>query len=225
MKKHLKRLAAPRSWPLERKTAKFAIRPKSSHRTELCLPLGMILRDILGHAKTAREAKKILTNETVLVDGKQRKDPKFGVGLMDVLEIPKTKQAYRIILDKKGRLVLIKAQNPKIKPCKVVGKRVLKKAKLQVNLHDGRNLLTHKKVKLGDTLVLELPEQKIAEQLSLEKGNLVYLIGGKHIGESVRVEEVKPKTIKVRVGEDVFETSKKLAFVIGKQKPVINLEK
>lgn len=225
MKKHLKRLAAPRSWPLERKTARFVIRPRSSHSTGLCLPLGIILRDILRHAKTAREAKKILINERVLVDGRQRKDPSFGVGLMDVLQIPKINQAYRVILDKKGRLTLIKAQNPKIKPCKVVGKRVLKKARLQVNLHDGRNLLTDKKVKLGDTLVLELPEQKIAEQLSLEKGNLVYLIGGKHIGKTVRVEDVKSETIKVRIGEEVFETARKLAFVIGKQKPVINLEK
>lgn len=225
MKKHLKRLAAPRTWPLERKKARFVVKPRSSHSAELCLPLGIILRDILGYAKTVKEVKNILNNEQVLVDGEQRKDPKFGIGLMDVLEIPKVKAAYRIILDKNGKLTLIKAENPKIKPCKVIGKRVLRKARLQVNLHDGRNLFTDKKVKLGDTLILELPEQNIAEELCLEKGNLVYLIGGKHTGESARVEEVNPKTIKVKIGEEFFETAKKFAFVIGKQKPIINLEK
>lgn len=221
----MKRLAAPSSWPLERKVAKFTIKPKSSHRGELCLPLGIILRDILGYAKTAAEAKKMLINEQILVDGKRVKDLSFGVGLMDVFEIPKTREAYRIILDKKGKLMLVKDQNPKIKPCRVVGKKVLKKARLQINLHDGRNVLTDKKVGVGDTIILELPEQNVAEHLSLEKGNLVYLIGGKHIGEVAHVEEVKPKTIKVRLGEEVFGTARRLAFVIGKQKPVINLEK
>lgn len=225
MKKHLKRLAAPKSWPLERKTARFVARPRSSHRTSLCLTLGMILKDILGYAKTAKDAKKILNNEQILVDGVQKKDPRLGVGLMDVLTIPKTKQAYRMILNKKGKLTLVNAKNQKAKPCKIVGKTVLKKGKTQVNLHDGKNIFTDKKVKVGDTLVLELPEQKITEHFSLEKGGVVYLTGGRHIGETAHVEEIKSKIIKVKIGKEVFETAKKLAFVIGKQKPIINLEK
>lgn len=225
MKKHMKRLAAPSSWPLERKIAKFVIKPRSSHRNEFCLPLGIILRDVLGYAKTAEEAKRLVLNEEILVDGKRVKDLGFGVGLMDVLEIPKTKEAYRIILNKKGKLMLIKDQNPKIKPCMVIGKKMLKKARLQINLHDGRNLLTDKKVKVGDTIILDIHEQSIVEHLSLEKGNLIYLVGGKHIGETAQVEEVKPKTIKVKIGEEVFETEKRLAFVIGRQKPLINVEK
>ncbi len=225
MKKHLKRLATPKSWPLERKITKFVTRPRSSHKTELCLPLSVILRDILGYAKTASEAKKILNNEHVLVDGRRRKDTRLGIGLMDVLQIQKTKENYRVILDNKGKLVMIKENNPTMKPCKITGKRVLKNGVLQVNLHDGKNLLTDKKVKLGDTLVIELPGQKILEHLSLEKSCLVYLTGGKHIGETGQVEDIKSDTIRVKIGSEVFETAKKLAFVIGKQKPIISLEK
>jgi len=225
MKKHLKRIATPKSWPLERKMAKFVIRPKSSHKNELCLPLGVILRDILGYAKTTTESKKILNNENVLVDGKRRKDLYFGVGLMDVLQIQKTNENYRVLLDNKGKLAIIKEDNPNIKPCKVIGKRILKNGRIQLNLHDGRNLLTKDKVNVGDTIVLQLPEQKLSEYLNLEKGALVYLTGGKHIGETGQVEEIKSNTIAVKIGSEVFETASKLAFVIGKQKPVINIEK
>ena len=83
---HLKRLAMPRSWPLPRKTTVWVTRPApGAHSLEHCMPITLVLRDVLGMAKTAREVRYILHNELAKVDGRIVKDTRRGVGLMDVL--------------------------------------------------------------------------------------------------------------------------------------------
>src|SRR3990167_5629856 len=123
MKKHLKRLAAPKSWPIKRKGEKFITRPLAgSHEFGLATSLTIMLKDVLGIAKNNREVKHILNNKEILVDGKRRKEPRFLVGLMDVLSIPETKENFRILLDKKGRLRLAKISedDAKIKLSKII---------------------------------------------------------------------------------------------------------
>ncbi len=61
MKKHLKRLPAPRSWTLSRKTDFWVAKPSPGpHPIEASVPLGLILRDMLKVCDTAREARHIL---------------------------------------------------------------------------------------------------------------------------------------------------------------------
>ncbi|TLZ94355.1 MAG: 30S ribosomal protein S4e, partial [Methanobacteriota archaeon] len=86
MKKHLKRLSAPRSWSTPRKTDFWIVRPSPGpHAIGESVPLGSILRDMLKLCDSAREARHILNNRGVLIDGRVVTDPKFPVGLMDVL--------------------------------------------------------------------------------------------------------------------------------------------
>ena len=66
----------------------------------------IVVRDILKVADNAREAKIIINNGDILVDGRARKDYKFPVGFMDVISLPKSKKVYRVLPDHKGRLVL-----------------------------------------------------------------------------------------------------------------------
>ena len=104
MKKHLKRLAAPRSWPLPRKTQKWVVRPSPGpHPQEWAIPLGVVLRDILGHCDTGREAKRIIGSREILVDGKPVTSHKHPVGLMDVVSVPAVKEHYRFLLDNSFR--------------------------------------------------------------------------------------------------------------------------
>ena len=105
---HLKRIAAPRTWLVQRKENTFIIRPKpGAHSLEYGLSLGVILRDVLKVGKTLAEVKKILNNKEILVDGKRRKDYRFIVGLFDVISIPALKQYHRVSLDNKGRITFI----------------------------------------------------------------------------------------------------------------------
>ncbi len=228
VKRHLKRLVAPKSWKIKRKGITFVTRPNPGmHSKKNSISINVILRDMLNYAKTTRDVKVMLSKGYILVDGKQIKDHRFAVGLMDLIETPKTKECFRVLLDKKGKISIIKTkqEEKKIKLCKIVGKTVIKKGKIQLNLNDGKNIIIDKNnYNTGDTLVIDVPEQKIKEHLKFEKGAFVYLSGGNHKGESGIIDETKNNLIKIKPksGES-FETSKKLAFVIGKEKPIITL--
>ena len=64
---HLKRLAMPRSWPLPRKTSIWVTRPTpGSHSLELCMPISLVIRDVLGYAHSTREVRHILHNGNAL---------------------------------------------------------------------------------------------------------------------------------------------------------------
>jgi small subunit ribosomal protein S4e len=105
---HLKRLGIPKNWPMPRKGSKFAVRPSSGpHAIMECMPLRVILRDVLGYADNAKESMHILSQGMVLVDKKPRKRSRFPVGLMDVIEIPAAKKYFRMVTGKAG-LVLEK---------------------------------------------------------------------------------------------------------------------
>lgn len=226
-KKHLKRLNTPKTWNIKRKGIKYIKRPNpGAHSFNYGMPLSVFLRDMLKLAKTNREVKNILNNQDVLIDGLKKKEVKFIVGFMDTISIPYIKEYFRILLDKKGKLNFIKIneKESKLKICKVKGK-ISNKNKLQINLSDGRNILVDKTdCKVGDSLLIEVPKQNIKEILKLERGAYVFLIGGKHSGSTATIEEIKDNIMKCRRKETVFETSKKYAYVIGKEKPVIELE-
>ncbi|MEM4788723.1 MAG: S4 domain-containing protein, partial [Ignisphaera sp.] len=95
---HLKRLAAPAFWPILRKEYKWITKPSPGpHLLERCIPLLVLIRDVLKLAENAREAKKIIFDGEVLIDGRVRRDFKFPVGLMDVVSIPKINMYIRIV--------------------------------------------------------------------------------------------------------------------------------
>jgi len=233
MSKHLKRLAMPATWPLARKGSKFVTKPNPGpHSLEHGMALNSVLKEMLGWAKTSKETKLILNNGLITVDGKVRKELKFPVGLMDVLKNQKTGETFRIILNSKGKLHLlkIKGQEENIKPCKIIRKQMTKGGKIQITLHDGRNLLTdNNDYKVGDTLIIELPSGKPIQHLKLEKGTFVMITKGKHSGEFGKLLEIvgeksiEDTKILLESNGQKFETLKDYAFVIGKEKPLINL--
>ena len=107
MKKHLKRLAAAKTWPIMRKTSKFITRPRpGGHSHEMSMPLNVVIRDMLKYCETAKEAKAIVKNKTLLIDGKRTTDERRPLGIMDTLSIPETKEAYRMLVNTKGKLYL-----------------------------------------------------------------------------------------------------------------------
>lgn len=228
MKKHLKRLAAPKSWPIKRKGEKFITRPLAgSHGFGLATSLAIMLKDILGIAKNNKEVKHILNSREILVDGKRRKEPRFLVGLMDVLSIPETKENFRILLDKKGRLrpAKISEDESKIKLSKIINKTIIGGGKTQLNLGDSRNVLVEKNdYKSNDVLVLNLPDQKISSALKFEKGASAYTTGGKHIAELAVIEEIKGDIVALNSKGKRFEARKEHCFVVGKEKPLIKTE-
>lgn len=228
MSRHLKRLNAPKGWIIPRKTTKYIAKPMpGAHKIMESMPLSLVLRK-LGHAATAAEAKKILNAHQILVDGKRVRSLKSQLGIMDSIALPGTNEYYRIVFDKKGRLHM--APIPKgetgLKLCKVVSKTTVAGGKTQLNLSDGRNIIADKgAAKTGDTLLLQVPGQKIQQHIALEKGALIYLLGGKHIGTFGVLEKVENDEIIFAADGKSIATAKKYALAVGRDKPVLTLAK
>lgn len=232
-RKHLKRYKAPKHWPIHPKENKWTVKPNAGpHAIEESLPLLLIVRDILSVADNSREAKRIINNGDILVDGRARKDYKYPVGFMDVIEIPKTESVYRVLPDEKGRLILhsITTENKDFKLCKISNKTTINGGKTQLNLHDGRNYTDEGNYKVGDVVILKVPDQEISEVISFENGTIGLITGGKHIGEIGRIKEINitkssmPNTVEMETeNKKVFLTLKDYVFVIGKDEAAITL--
>jgi len=123
---HLKRIAAPRHWLLDKLSGVWAPRPSPGpHKIRECLPIIIMLRNRLKYALTAREVKMIVLSRHIRVDGKVRTDTKFPCGFQDVVTINKTAEHFRLIYDVKGRfnLMRISADEANWKLLKIKKKR------------------------------------------------------------------------------------------------------
>ena len=221
---HLIRHSAPKGWPISRSERRFTTRPSPGpHKLDQCITLNLLIKEILNQSETTRETKNLLHQGHFLIDKRKVQNHKFPVGIFDIIEMPKLKQAHRVFQKKDGSFITrpIKSEDSSIKPCKVVGKTILKKGKIQLNLFDGKNRLTENKdIKVNDSILLDLEKDKISSHLKFEKGAKVYITDGKYMGNIGIVEEIKEEKnnsrVILKIGKDKVETTTDYAFVIGK---------
>lgn len=226
----LKRLNAPKSWPVPRKSNVWVTSPNPGpHPVDRCMPLSVVLRDMLKVVDTAAEAKRVLSGRQVLVDGRVVTEEKFPVGLMDVISLPKINKHYRMLLDERGRFVLVEISEDraKWKLCRIEDKTYVTGGRLQLNLHDGRNVLVEADdYKTGDVLKLEVPSQKVLEAYKLAQGNVAMIVSGSNAGQMTVVDELieerstAPNLVRFKNGK---LTVKDNVFVIGNRTPEIAL--
>ncbi|MEM3369349.1 MAG: S4 domain-containing protein [Candidatus Micrarchaeia archaeon] len=185
--KHLKRIAMPKSFGLPRKQLTWSLNPlPGRHQKELSLPLSHAII-ALGFAKTAREAKNVLNTRQVKIDGVVRTEPKETVGLMDVITIGEN--SWRVLVDTKGKIKFEKTSNPSVKLCQVRNKTKVKGGKIQLTLHDGRNIMDFD-ANIGDTVEISIPDGKPIGKLELKKSSLCFITGGKKIGNLIKIKEI-----------------------------------
>lgn len=233
MSKHLKRLAAPRAWKIHKKASTWVPKPNAgAHAADKSVPVGILLRDYLSVVDSMGEAKRVVGNREILVDGRVATSHKTPVGLMDIVSIPKMEKNYRVVLDHHGRVALaeIPAAQAGWKFCRVENKTTVSGGRVQLNLHDGRNVLVKETTfKTGDVVKMALPEQKIVAHYAFGKGMTAFITGGAHVGEFAKVEDVevirspRPNLVNLKSGEQPFSTVKSYVFVVGKDKPEISL--
>ena len=232
MSKHLKRLNAPRSIKLHRKEKKWTIKSSPGpHPLEKSIPMGLIIRDYLGLCDTYKEAKRALADGDVLVDGVKRKSHSFPCGLMDVISIPKLKKNYRVLFDQKGKLALvtINDKDAEWKLCRIEDKTIVKGKKIQLHLHDGRNIIVKKdEYKTGDVLKISQKDGKITDIFKFDKGTVSLIIGGSHVGQIANIDDIKifqssKPNLATMKGKNEFSTITDYIFPIGKTKPLVTL--
>lgn len=239
--KHLKRLAAPKFWKMPRKTHKWVVKPTPGpHQIDNCIPLQVLIRDYLKLSHTAREVRFILNKGYVRVDGRVIKDAKFPVGLMDVIYFEKLDKAYRILPSSKGLIPYqIPVKESFFKLRKIVGKTTVRGGHIQLNMHDGYNLLVRISdpknpiedvYKRHDALKMSLQDFSVLKHIRLEKGVYVLITGGRNIGRWGRLAEITsgsltsdPSALIEAEGGVKMYTILDYVFPIGVNKPLISL--
>jgi len=220
----MKRLATPKAMPITDKKARTWITQPAPgpHPKKRCIPLSVLIRDILKLAATLRETRRILSMRMVEVDGKVRTDEKYPVGLMDVVSFPKSGKHFRLVVDEKGRLAPheIHKDEASKKILRVVKKHTVPGGKLNLTLHDGRNMLGDNHVLVGDSVVISLPKAELKHHLKRDKGARCLVVEGKHAGTIVKLKEIierkggKPSEALVQAHKEEFITVAKYLFVV-----------
>ena len=231
--KKLKRQMAPLFWGITRKEKRFVVTVKpGSHGRNLSIPSSVFLRDTLKIVKTLREAKAVIYDGKVQVDGIKRKSIHHGIGLMDVVELDGVNEVYRLV-PKDGILlkpIIINDSEKSKKLVQVKSKTTIKNGKIQIGFHDGRSLIDEADVNVGDVCILQIPEQKILDVVKLEKNMQVLITTGVNAGKKGIVDEIKegtftlPKRVIIKLEGRIIEIPANIVMPIGKDKPVIGIE-
>ncbi len=234
MSDHLKRLNAPDSWHIAKKTTTFITKTAPGPHNANAMPITVWLRDHMQYARNLKEVKQILGQKDVLVNGRPCRDPKMGIGIFDIIALPKINKYYRILRDRNGRHVSVEidAEAAKTRLCKVKNKTTIAGGKVQLNLRDGANILADNSYKAGDSVVVSLePETrfKIVDHFPFAVGNMAMIIGGRHSGNVARIVDIvkMPGSVpnKIILQDEKsgvkFDTISPYIYMVGKQTPAV----
>lgn len=233
MSNHLKRLVAPESWRIQKKANKFVMKTAPGPHNATGLPVGVWLREHIGIAQNASEARKILHQRDVLVNGRPCRDPQIGLGVFDIVSIPKLGKHYRIQLNKLGDIISVEIpeESAKTRLCKIQNKTIVKGGRVQLNLAYGANILADNTYRAKDSVVVTLgdPETgedrfRIVDHFPFTEGNVAMVVGGKHSGKVGRIVEIirTASSVPNRVilmddsADERFETIEEYIFMVGR---------
>lgn len=236
----LKRKPAPAFWQIHRKELPWVVKPSSgSHSLEKCLPLTLVLRDMLGVAQTRKEGKLILAQGKVIVNGIVYKKDDIPIGLMDVVAMPDSNKYYRVMPSHKGLyLAPISKEESNTSLLRVENKSTVHNG-VQIALHDGSNMLvkvadpknpTEVTYETFDVLKVTYPEKTVVQSLKTKEGNLAVITGGKNIGKTGKIVEIEKAEAKKRrqalvMIEDAqgqrYQTIMDFVFSIGEAAPMV----
>ncbi|MFY9797503.1 MAG: 30S ribosomal protein S4e [Candidatus Nitrosopolaris sp.] len=228
----LKRQMAPTFWNIRRKQSQFALKASPGpHRKRNSYPLGIILRDVLKIGTTMHEVKTIVSAGKVKVDGMARRDVKFPVGLMDVINLTPTGQSYRLVPRDSKLLVHVEIQNSEnmVKFAKVTSKITTNGGKLQYGFHDGKTMLSDQQLSVGDTCLIDFQNHTIKNIVRFEKGNLGLITSGDNAGSFGKIEDIKdgifslPKRAILMLKNRSVELPTEIVMAVGLEAPLIKV--
>ena len=177
----------------------------------------------------------ICMEKHIKVDGKIRTDPNFPAGFMDVVEIPKSNDQFRLIFDTKGRYSLhrISDEEKKFKLCRVTKQEISKKKVPFVVTHDGRTIrYPDPLIKVNDVVKVDIATGKIIDFNKFEIGKLAMITKGRNTGRVGTILHVESHpgafniiTVRDSSGNS-FSTRTENVFIIGSgETPDITLPK
>lgn len=220
--RHMAGLAAPIFFGIQRKHQRYVTKPNPGrHSLERSVPLVLAVKK-LGVAGTSADAAGIIKSGIVLVNNIARREPKFPVGLNDVIAL-KDGKAFIAGIEKHARIMFEELKKPDYENqlFRVIGKYKSGKGVVMVRLHDGSAVKGNKDVKVNDSVIID-SKRSVKKVVALQVGAECFVISGAHVGAKGSVASIKQGTEKIEAsavirpgsGEE-FETIVKNIMITG----------
>jgi Ribosomal protein S4E len=190
-KRHIKSLAAPAYFGIERKRQKYVANPTAGrHSKEKSVPVSLALKR-LGISKTRLEVSRIVKDGQVTVNGKKVNNVRYPIGFSDVLGIGK--RSFVVGIDRHGVVEIKESEEKSLhsRTLKITGKYKTKKGEVMLRLHDGTIIKADKEAKINDSVILKGDSVKL---IKLKEGSGCFVIGGVHVGSLGKIASVKEGT-------------------------------
>jgi small subunit ribosomal protein S4e len=190
---HQTREQSSMKWPIPRKGTKYVAKPFSHKEDSVSVLLAV--RDMLKLAQTAKEVKLMIKQKLLKVNGRQVYDYRESIKLFNLITAGKT---FRLIILPTNKFSFEEVPASEARLCKVVNRRLLSKGRVQLNLHDGSNIISKDKIAVEDSVYLD-SAAKVKKHVAFEKGKKVFIISGKYVGTEGTIESISGKEVKVKL--------------------------
>ncbi|MDO8459844.1 MAG: S4 domain-containing protein [Nanoarchaeota archaeon] len=196
--------------PIPRKGTKYVVR--AIRDVNNSVPVLIALREMLKMARTAKEVEQMIKQKLLKINGRIVEDYHESINLFNILEADKS---YVLTLSPTGRFVFEETKAKSERLCKVINKTLIKKGKIQLNMHEGSNFITSEKIEVGDSVYVDFTG-RIKKHVALEKGKSCFIIGGKYSGSHGTVEKIEGRKVTINLKEKGISTTldKKLVVVL-----------
>jgi small subunit ribosomal protein S4e len=191
--RHIKSLASSKFAAIERKAhGRYMMKPAAGrHILEKAIPLALILTKF-AFTETTSDSKTAILSGLVTVNGKTIREPKYPVGLNDVVGVTPTDKFVSVGINERGQSDIkeIKKADVKGRICRVIGKYKAEKNSIRIRLHDGTDIASKPEVMVNDSIILD-SKNKVEKVLPLKKGSTCLVIDGVHVGTKGKISELK----------------------------------
>jgi ribosomal protein S4E len=214
--RYLKRLNSPEFMGIHRKERAYITKPAAGrHNLQTCIALSVAAQK-LGVADTTDEAKRAIRAKAFKINGNVITEPKYPVGLGDILETGT--DTFKIWINKQGKIIFepSKTKDPLYK---VVGKFKDKANKMMLRLHDGSVMAAKSDISVNDSVILKAG--KIEKTIKLAPGARCSVVAGVHVGKEGTVVNLvegtmhKSRSLVIESGSAKFETLVRNILVTG----------
>lgn len=215
--RHMKALESPTYMGVHRKASKYVMKARAGrHSRERSLPVTVFLKRE-GLVASTSDAVKLLRDGKVLLNGKRIRDPKYPIGLSDVVTVGE--EHYSVGINSNAKAVFSRTDRASETIYKLVRKYKGRKGRIMFGLHDGSVVEGSNSAGVNDSV--RLSGTKVAGVLKLQKGAKCVVIAGVNVGAEGTVEGVKEgnmhsdKSVTVASKGGTFETTVRNVMVTG----------
>jgi len=213
---HLKRQKVPKRWPIKRKGTAYVVKPNFGMKNGI--PILIILRDVLKIAQNRKEVKKALYAKNVLLNKVPIKNEKNSAFLFDVITLVPSNTNYRLIFNEHGKFDMeeIKETESNSKVFKIINKKALKGKKTQLNLKDGKNIISDIKCIVNDSVIVDFKKGNITKCIPLKEKSKAFVFAGNYSGLTGNITkiDVKRKMVELKTEDKTLNILIKQMIVL-----------